>query len=73
MLCSYSCIMYPLVLEMSQKVVESVDNIITRWCKTLQPDSLYLTASSLRDDRIQTEHSWTPDMSQKAASGKANW
>ena len=29
-LCSYTCIMDSLVLEMAQKVVESVDNITTR-------------------------------------------
>ena len=70
-LCNDTCIMDPLVLEMAQKVVKSVDNIITRLCETLQPSSLCLTAS--RDGRIQTRHSWTSDTSQKAASGIAEW
>ena len=35
MLCSYTCDMDQLVLEMAQKVVKSVDNITTRSCKTL--------------------------------------
>ena len=45
MLCSYTCIMDPLVLELAQKVVKSVDNITTRSCETLQSGDLYLTAS----------------------------
>ena len=40
MLCSYTCIMDPLVLELAQKVVKSVDNITTRLCETLQPGGL---------------------------------
>ena len=40
-----SCIMDPLVLELAQKAVKSVDNITTRLCETLQPDGLCLTAS----------------------------
>ena len=40
MLCSYTCFMDPLVLEMAQKVVKSVDNITTRLCETSQPGSL---------------------------------
>ena len=39
-LCSYTCFMDPLVLELAQKVVKSVDNIITRSCETSQPGSL---------------------------------
>ena len=39
-LCSYTCFMNPLVLELAQKVVKSVDNITTRSCETTQPDSL---------------------------------
>ena len=35
MVCSYTCIIDPLVLEMAQKVVESVDNITKRPCETL--------------------------------------
>ena len=35
MLCSYTCIMDPLVLELAQKIVKSVDNITTRSCETL--------------------------------------
>ena len=35
MLCSYTCIMDPLVLEMAQEIVKSVDNTITRLCATL--------------------------------------
>ena len=42
---SYTCIMDPLVLELAQKVVKSVDNITTRSCETLQPGGLCLTAS----------------------------
>ena len=38
-MCSYTSIMYPLMLEIAQKVVESVDNIITRPCETLQSGS----------------------------------
>ena len=45
MLCSYTCIMVPLVLELAQKVVKSVDNITARSCETLQPGGLCLTAS----------------------------
>ena len=37
---SYTCFMDPLVLEMSQKVVKSVDNITTRSCETSPPGSL---------------------------------
>ena len=44
-LCSHTCIMDPLVLELAQKVVKSVDNITTRSCETLQPGGLCLTAS----------------------------
>ena len=44
-LCSYTCIMDPMVLEMAQKVVKSVDNITTKSCETLQPGGLCLTAS----------------------------
>ena len=71
MLRSYTCIMDPLVLELAQKVVKSVDNITTRSFETLQPGGLCLTAS--RDSWIQTEHSWTSDTPQKAASGKVYW
>ena len=39
MLCSYTYFMDPLVLEMVQKVVESVDNTTTRSCETSQPGS----------------------------------
>ena len=39
-LCSYTCFMDPLVLELAQKVVKSVDNITTRSCETSQPGSL---------------------------------
>ena len=39
-LCSYTCFMDPLVLELAQKVVKSVDNITTRSCETSQPSSL---------------------------------
>ena len=39
-LCSYTCFMGPLVLEMAQKVVKSVDNITARSCETSQPGSL---------------------------------
>ena len=38
-LCSYTCFMDPLVLELAQKVVKSVDNITTRSCETSQPGS----------------------------------
>ena len=31
-LCSYTCFIDPLVLELAQKVVKSVDNITTRSC-----------------------------------------
>ena len=34
-LCSYTCITDPLVLEMAQKVVKSVDNTAKRSCETL--------------------------------------
>ena len=44
-LCSHTCIMDPLVPELAQKVVKSVDNIIARLCETLQPGGLCLTAS----------------------------
>ena len=40
MLCSYTCFMDPLVLELAQKVVNLVDNIITRPGETSQPGSL---------------------------------
>ena len=43
-LCSHTCIMDPLVPELAQKVVKSVDNITTRSCETLQPGGLFLTA-----------------------------
>ena len=36
-LCSYTCFMDPLVLELAQKIVKSVDNITTRSCETSQP------------------------------------
>ena len=39
-LCGYTCFMDPLVLELAQKVVKSVDNITTRSCETSQPGSL---------------------------------
>ena len=39
-LCSYTHFMDPLVLEMAQNVVKSVDNITARSCETLQPCSL---------------------------------
>ena len=39
MLCSYTCFMNPLVLELAQKVVKSVDNITTRSYETSQPGS----------------------------------
>ena len=45
MLFSYTGIMDPLVLELAQKVVKSVDNITTRSCETLQPGGLCLTGS----------------------------
>ena len=48
MLCSYTCFIDPLVLEMAQKVIKSVDNITTRSRETSQPGSLCWTAS--RDD-----------------------
>ena len=41
MLCSNTCIMDPLVLELAK----SVDNITTRSCETLQLGGLCLTAS----------------------------
>ena len=69
-LCSHACIMDPLVPELAQKVVKSVD-ITTRSCETLELGGLCLTAS--RDSWIQTEHSWKFDVPQKAASGKADW
>ena len=56
-LCIYTCIMDPLVPELAQKVVKSVDNITTRSCETLQLGGLCLTAS--RDSWIQTEGSDT--------------
>ena len=37
MLCSYTCVIDPLLFEMAQNVVESVDNITTRSLETLQP------------------------------------
>ena len=40
MMCSYTYITDPLVLEMAQKVVKAVKNITTRLCETLQPGSL---------------------------------
>ena len=40
MLCSYTCIMDPLLLEMAQKVVKSVDSITTRSCEASQHGSL---------------------------------
>ena len=40
-LCSYTCFMDPLVLELAQKVIKSVDNITTRSCETSQPGGLY--------------------------------
>ena len=40
MLCSYTCFMDPLVLELAQKVVKSVDSITTRSCETSQLGSL---------------------------------
>ena len=43
--CGYTCIMDLLVLELAQKVDKSVDDITTRWCETLQPGGLCLTAS----------------------------
>ena len=33
-LCSYTCFMDPLVLELAHKVVKSVDSITTRSCET---------------------------------------
>ena len=45
MLRNYTCFMNPLVFEMSQKVANSVDNITTKPCKTLQSIILCLTAS----------------------------
>ena len=45
MLYSFTCDMDPLVLEMAQKVIKSVDNITTRSCETSQPGRL-----SSRDD-----------------------
>ena len=44
-LCSHTCIVDPLVPELAQKVVKSVDNNTTRLCETLQPGGLCLTAS----------------------------
>ena len=44
-LCIHTCIMDPLVPELAQKVVKSVDNITTRSCETLQLGGLCLTAS----------------------------
>ena len=38
MLCSYTCFMDPLVLEL---VVKSVDNITARSCETSQPGSFW--------------------------------
>ena len=67
-LCIHTCIMDPLVAELAQKVVKSVDNITTRSCETLQPGGLCLTAS--RDSWTQTEHSWTSDMRQKQPQEK---
>ena len=43
-MCNHTCIMDPLVPELAQKVVKSVDNITTRLCETLQPGGLCLTA-----------------------------
>ena len=40
MLCSYTCMMDPLVLEMAQKVVKSLGGITTRSCEALQHGSL---------------------------------
>ena len=40
MLCSYTCPMNLLVLELAQKVAKSVDNITTRSCETSHPGSL---------------------------------
>ena len=45
MLCNYTCIMDPLVLELAQKVAKLVDNITTRSCETLQLSGLCLTPS----------------------------
>ena len=67
----YTSIMDPLVFEIAKNVDKSVDNITKLPCEILQPGSLYLTAG--KDDLIQTGNSWTTDMSQKAASGKADW
>ena len=39
-LCGYTCFMNPLVLELAQKLVKSVDIITTRLCETSQPGSL---------------------------------
>ena len=39
-LCSHTYFMDPLVLELAQKVVKSVDNISTRSCETSQPGGL---------------------------------
>ena len=38
-LCSYTCFINPLVLELAQKVVKSVDNITKRSCEISQPGS----------------------------------
>ena len=67
-LCIHTCIMDPLVPELAQKVVKSVDNITTRSCETLQLGGLCLTAS--RDSWIQTEHSWTSGTPQKQPQEK---
>ena len=61
--------MDPPVLKIAQKVVKSLDNITTKLYDILQAGSFCSTAN--RDDSIQTERSWTSDMAQKAASGKA--
>ena len=42
---SYTCIMDPLLVEIAQKVVKSVDNITARPCESLKLGSLCLTAS----------------------------
>ena len=63
---SYTCIMDPLVPQ------KWLNNITARSYETLQPGSFCLTAS--RDDWIQTRHSQMMlGISQKAASGKADW
>ena len=70
MLCSYTCIMDPLVLEMAQKVVKSVKISLQGH---VEPYILVVIIISPQR-RLNTNrgYSWTSDMSQRAASGKAD-